>query len=67
MYNRCVTVLFVFVPRGTRRLAGVDDAPTGIKGLNQYSFNGKERQNELILSGLDYGTRFYDPARWVMC
>ena len=44
-------------------LVGLDYATPGIKGLNQYQFNGKERQNDLGLGWSDYGARFYDPAR----
>jgi RHS repeat-associated protein len=41
-------------------LAGVDYSSPGIQGLNQYQFNGKERQSDLGLSWQSYGWRMYD-------
>ncbi|WP_345055661.1 DUF6443 domain-containing protein, partial [Hymenobacter glaciei] len=41
-------------------LAGLDFNSPGIKPLNQYQFNGKERQNDLGLNWSDYGARMYD-------
>ena len=47
-------------------LAGLDYASPDIKGLNQYQFNGKERQTDLGLGWNDHGWRNYDPTlgRW---
>ena len=47
-------------------LAGLDYSSPGIKPLNQYQFNGKERQNDLGLAWSDYGARLYDGqlGRW---
>jgi len=38
----------------------------GLKGLNQYTWNGKEQQAEFGLHWHDHGWRFYDPqlGRW---
>jgi RHS repeat-associated protein len=46
-------------------LAGIERAQ-GIKPLNQYQFNGKEKQVDLGLNWNDHGWRFYDPqlGRW---
>ncbi|WP_317173627.1 RHS repeat domain-containing protein [Hymenobacter montanus] len=41
-------------------LAGVSRATPGLKPLNQYQFNGKERQVDLGVGWSDYGARFYD-------
>jgi RHS repeat-associated protein len=41
-------------------LAGLDYRSPGLKPLNQFQFNGKERQNDLGLNWQDYGARFYD-------
>ena len=48
-------------------LAGIERT-TGIKPLNQYQFNGKERQLDLGLNWNDHGWRFYDPqlGRWAV-
>ncbi|MBD2770373.1 hypothetical protein IC235_21000 [Hymenobacter sp. BT664] len=41
-------------------LAGVSRATPGLKPLNQYQFNGKEKQADLGVGWSDYGARFYD-------
>ena len=41
-------------------LAGLDYASPGIKGLNRYQYNSKERQNDLGLGWSDYGARMYN-------
>ncbi|WP_159452135.1 RHS repeat-associated core domain-containing protein [Hymenobacter roseosalivarius] len=48
-------------------LVGLSRSP-GLKELNQYSWNGKEKQDEFGLNWHDHGWRFYDPAlgRWVV-
>jgi RHS repeat-associated protein len=47
-------------------LAGLDYTSPGLRGLNQYQFNGKERQNDLNIGWSDYGSRMYDSqlGRW---
>lgn len=48
-------------------LVGLSRSP-GLKDLNQYSWNGKEKQAEFGPNWHDHGWRFYDPAlgRWVV-
>jgi len=47
-------------------LAGLSKSSPGLKGLNQYTWNGKEKQAEFGLNWHDHGWRFYDPqlGRW---
>ena len=47
-------------------LAGLNYTTPSIKALNQYQFNGKERQTDLGLGWSDYGSRLYDEVigRW---
>ena len=49
-------------------LAGLSHSSPGLKSLNQYSWNGKEKQAEFGLNWHDHGWRFYDPqlGRWVV-
>ncbi len=47
-------------------LAGLNFAAAGIKSLNQYQLNSKEKQEELGVNWTDYGARMYDAqlGRW---
>ena len=42
-------------------LAGLDYTTPGIQGLNQYQYNGKEKQTDLGLAWNDYDARFFEP------
>lgn len=49
-----------------QNLVGINSSSLNTKELNQYQFNGKERENDLGLGWSDYGWRMYDQqlGRW---